>query len=145
MAERRIETSIEIEASPEKVWLLLTDFAGMATWNPFIRSISGALAPGSRLAVHIAPPGKSGMRFKPTILTVSSERELRWIGRLLLPGILDGEHYFLLEPVGSDRTRLTQGERFSGILVGAFGGTLSATKDGFEAMNAALKQRAETR
>ena len=145
MAERRIETSVEIEALPKKVWSILTDFAEMATWNPFIRSISGALAPGSRLAVHIAPPGKSGMRFKPTILAVNSERELRWLGRLLLPGIFDGEHYFLLEPIGSDKTRLTQGEKFSGILVGAFGGILSATEDGFDAMNVALKQRAETR
>lgn len=85
------------------------------------------------------------MRFKPTILAVESERELRWLGRLLLPGIIDGEHYLLLEPVGSERTRLTHGEKFSGILVGAFGGALSATEDGFEAMNVALKQRAETR
>jgi uncharacterized protein YndB with AHSA1/START domain len=55
MAERRIETSIEIEAPPEQVWAILTDFAGMAAWNPFIRSVSGALATGSRLSVHIAP------------------------------------------------------------------------------------------
>ena len=145
MAERRIETSIEIEAPPKKAWSLLTDFAGMATWNPFIKSISGTLAPGSRLAVHTAPPGRNGMQFKPTILVANPDRELRWLGRLLLPGIFDGEHYFLLEPVGSDRMRLTHGEKFSGMLVGMFGGTLSATKDGFEAMNVALKQRAETR
>jgi hypothetical protein len=143
MPERRIETSIEIEASPNKVWSILTDFAGMANWNPFIKSISGALTPGSTLAVHIAPPGKSGMQFKPTVLAVNSERELRWLGRLLLPGISDGEHYFLLEPIGSGRTRLTHGEKFSGVLVGLFGGTLSATEDGFKAMNVALKQRAE--
>ena len=145
MAERRIETSIEIEVPPGKVWSLLTYFAGMAAWNPFIKSIFGTLAPNSRLAVHIVPPGKSGMRFKPTVLAVEPERELRWLGRLLLPGIFDGEHYFLLEPVGVGRTRLTQGEKFSGILVGAFGGTLSATEEGFEAMNLALKQRAQAR
>jgi hypothetical protein len=143
MAERRIETSIEIDASPKKVWSILTDFAGMASWNPFIKSISGALAPGGTLAVHIAPPGKSGMQFKPTVLAANRERELRWLGRLLVPGIFDGEHYFLLEPIGSDRTRLTQGEKFSGILVRLFGGTLSATEDGFKAMNVALKRRAE--
>jgi hypothetical protein len=143
MAKRRIETSIEIDASPKKVWSILTDFAGMASWNPFIKSISGALAPGSTLAVHIAPPGKSGMQFKPTVLAANRERELRWLGRVLLPGIFDGEHYFLLEPIGSDRTRLTHGEKFSGILVGLFGGTLSATENGFQAMNVALKQRAE--
>jgi hypothetical protein len=144
MAKRRIETSIEIGAPPKKIWSILTDFPRMASWNPFIKSISGALAPGSRLAVHIAPPGKSGMRFKPTILAVNPERELRWLGRLLVPGVFDGEHYFLLEPIGSGRTRLTQGENFSGILVGVLGGALSATEAGFKTMNAALKQQAET-
>jgi hypothetical protein len=143
MAEQRIETSIEIDAPPERVWSLLTDFAGMAAWNPFIKSISGELMPGSRLSVHIAPPGKAGMRFKPTIVTVRPGRELRWLGRLLLPGIFDGEHYFRLEPVGN-RVRFIHGERFSGVLVGFMRGMLASTEDGFRAMNAALKERAES-
>jgi hypothetical protein len=95
VAERRIETRIEILAPPARVWSVLTDFAEMTTWNPFITSISGDLRPGAPLQVHIAPPGQKGMRFKPRIVTVRSERELRWLGRLLLPGIFDGEHYFL--------------------------------------------------
>jgi hypothetical protein len=143
MAERRIETSIEINAPPKRVWAILTNFAEMATWNPFIRSISGALTTGGKLSIHIAPPGKKGMRFTPTVLAVKPERELRWLGRLLVPGIFDGEHYFLLEPIGEERTRFTQGEKFSGLLVSAFAGMLSATEDGFKAMNSALKRQAE--
>ena len=143
MAERRIETAIEIDAPPSRVWALLTDFARMPDWNPFIKSISGKLAPGAQLSVHIVPPGKSGMRFKPTVLSVRPERELRWLGRLLVTGLFDGEHYFLLEPIGEGRTRLTQGEKFSGLLVGPLSGTLAATEAGFKAMNAALKQLAE--
>jgi len=38
---------------------------------------------------------------------------------------------------------LTQGETFTGILVGLFGKTLRATADGFEQMNQALKPRVE--
>jgi hypothetical protein len=143
MAERRIETDIDINASASRVWVLLTDFAQMPSWNPFIKSISGNLAQGARLAVHIVPPGSSGMHFKPTVLSVRPERELRWLGHLLVPGIFDGEHYFLLEPVGENRTRLTQGEKFSGLLVGLLASTLAATGAGFKAMNTALKQQAE--
>ncbi|MGA8616670.1 MAG: SRPBCC domain-containing protein [Xanthobacteraceae bacterium] len=143
MTERRIETGIDIDAPPSRVWTVLTDFARMPTWNPFIKSISGNLTQGARLSVYIAPPGKSGMRFKPTVLSVRPERELRWLGQLLFSGIFDGEHYFLLEPIGDSRTRLTQGEKFSGLLVGLLGGTLSATEEGFKAMNTALKQQAE--
>jgi hypothetical protein len=143
MAERRIETGIQIDAPAKRVWALLTDFARFPDWNPFIKSISGVLTPGSRLSVHIAPPGKAGMRFKPTVLTVHPERELRWKGKLLIPGIFDGEHYLLLDPIGESRTRLTHGENFSGFLVTALSATLSATEGGFNAMNVALKQQAE--
>ena len=143
MAERRIETNIEMNVPPARVWSILTDFARMPAWNPFIKSISGTLAQGAQLSVYIAPPGKSGMRFKPTILTVRPERELRWLGHLLIPGVFDGEHYFLLEPIGEGKTRLTQGEKFSGLLVGLFSGMLSATEAGFHAMNSALKREAE--
>jgi hypothetical protein len=48
------------------------------------------------------------MHFKPTILTVRPKRELRWLGHLFVPGIFDGEHYFLLEPMEKNRTRFTQ-------------------------------------
>lgn len=143
MTERRIETAVEIDASPARVWAVLTDFARMASWNPFITSIAGNAAPGSRLSVTIAPPGKSAMRFRPTVLSVRPEGELRWRGRLLIPGVFDGEHYFLLEPLAEDKTRFTHGEKFSGFLVGLVRGTLAATEVGFQAMNAALKREAE--
>jgi hypothetical protein len=65
------------------------------------------------------------------------------LGHLLIPGVFDGEHYFLLEPLGDGKTRLMQGERFSGLLVCLLSGTLSATEAGFKAMNTALKQEAE--
>ena len=143
MVERRIETNIEINAPAVRIWALLTDFARMPSWNPFIKSISGNLAQGARLSVYIVPPSKSGMRFKPTVLTVRPERELRWLGHLLIPGVFDGEHYFLLEPIGEGQTRLTQGEKFSGLLVGLLSGTLSTTEAGFKGMNTALKQEAE--
>lgn len=143
MARHRIETSIGIAADAGRVWAILTDFAAMPAWNPFITGISGDLEPGGRLSVDIKPPGGRGMRFKPTVLAAEPGRELRWRGRLLLPGLFDGEHYFVIEPLGPGRIRLTHGEVFSGLLVGLLGGTLSATEAGFRLMNEALKARAE--
>jgi hypothetical protein len=140
-----IETQIVIEAPASKVWGILTDFAAMPAWNPFIRAISGSLAPGERLNVQIAPPGQSAMTFKPTLLVVSPERELRWLGSLMGRSMSAGEHYFSLDPIAPRTTRLTHGEHFSGLL-GPFimrGAALAATKQGFAAMNAALKARAE--
>jgi hypothetical protein len=145
MAEQHIETTMEIEAPPARVWQALTDFAAMPIWNPFIREIRGPLREGARLSIQIKPPGKRAMGFRPTVLRVSPERELRWLGTLLIPGLFNGEHYFLLNPVGADATRFTHGEKFWGLLVGPFArrGMLDATREGLESMNVALKMRVE--
>jgi hypothetical protein len=145
MAEQRIETSVEIGAPPSRVWEVLTDQQSMGAWNSFIRSMAGPLKEGGRLLIEIAPPKQRTMTFRPTVLRVVPERELRWLGTLLIPGLFNGEHYFLLEPIGQAGTHFTQGERFTGLLVSPFEkrGMLKATQQGFDAMNAALKARAE--
>lgn len=140
-----IETQITVEASPTKIWGILTDFSAMSAWNPFIRTISGSLAPGESLSVRIAPPGQAAMTFEPTVLVSEPERELRWVGAVMARWIFAGEHYFVLDRIGPCATRLTHGERFSGILAPLImrGPMLAATKQGFAAMNAQLKIRAE--
>jgi hypothetical protein len=81
------------------VWRLLTNFASYPQWNPFIRSISGQHAPRERLQAHIEPPGGRGMTFKPKVLNAEPNRELRWLGHLLVPGLFDGEHSFTIQPL----------------------------------------------
>jgi hypothetical protein len=141
MTELRRE--IEIDAPPERVWAVVTDFAAYPEWNPFITRISGELRVGARLEVRIEPPGGRAMTFKPTVRAVEANRELRWLGRLLLPGIFDGEHSHRIEPLEHGRSRFIESERFSGVLVGLFKGTLEKTETGFGQMNDALKVRAE--
>lgn len=84
------------------------------------------------------------MTFRPRVLVAEANTELRWLGRMLMPGRFDGEHYFRLSPLAAGRTRFVHGERFSGILVPFARSSLeSGTRAGFEAMNRALKARAE--
>jgi hypothetical protein len=141
---KHLHTQIEIDAPAKRVWELLTDFASYPQWNPFIRHISGRLAPGERLQARLEPPGGRAMTFKPKILTVEPNRELRWLGHLLVPGIFDGEHSFIIEPLEEDRVRFLQREAFSGLLVPLFARSLETnTQQGLEEMNRALKERAE--
>ena len=139
-------TEIEIQATAERVWQLLTDFASFPQWNPFIRRANGDARAGARLNVHIQPSGASGMTFQPTVLKAEPNRELRWLGRLVIPGLFDGEHIFTIEPVGEGRVRFTQREIFTGLLVPLLARGLDTnTRRGFEEMNQALKARAEQR
>jgi hypothetical protein len=140
---KKIETVIEIDATPERIWQVLTDFEDHPRWNPFIQSIEGEKVPGRKIAVFIKPPGSNGMVFRPVILKFNPCREFRWKGKLGITGIFDGEHYFILEPISDSQTRFIHGEQFSGILVKLMGNTLEKTREGFTLMNDALKQESE--
>jgi hypothetical protein len=140
---KEITSTVEIEATPQRVWEIVTDFGAYPEWNPFIRSASGRPERGAKLEVRIEPPGGRAMTFKPTVLEAEPERELRWLGHLVLPRVFDGEHSFQIESIGNARVRFVQAERFTGALVPLFGKTLEQTRHGFEQMNQALKRRAE--
>ncbi len=141
---KEIKTTIEIDASVSRIWAVLIDFSRYSEWNPFIRSIDGKAQQGERLEIFIQPPGGNGMKFRPVILALQPEHELRWIGRIMVPGIFDGEHQFQLEPIGASRTRLIHREVFSGLLVPLLWQNLDTqTRQGFEEMNRALKNRVE--
>lgn len=140
---RKIETEIIINTPPQKVWEVLTNFENHPKWNPFIRAIVGEKAVGKKITVMLQPPDGNGMTFKPTILKFEPNREFRWKGSLGMKGIFDGEHYFILEPIGENQTKFIHGENFSGILVMFVGKMLDKTKDGFVLMNEAIKKECE--
>ena len=140
---KTIGASIEIDASPDRVWQVISDLESFSCWNPFMTKAAGHLVVGDRLSITIAPPGGRPMSFKPTLLEVDPNHRIRWIGRFLVPGLFDGEHTLQVEPLEDGRSRFTQSERFSGVLTWFSGKLFTRTRAGFEAMNAALKQRSE--
>jgi hypothetical protein len=139
---KTVSAEIDINATPERVWQVLTDLNGHADWDPFITHAAGDISVGEKISVTIEPPGGRAMTFKPTITQVDDNRELAWLGHFVMPGIFDGAHRFTLEPHG-DGTRVCQSEAFSGVLVWFSRGLLANTERGFSALNHALKQRAE--
>jgi hypothetical protein len=142
---RTIEATTVINAPVTAVWRVLSDGQQYADWNPFITVVSGDLAPGSRPTLRITPPGKRPSTFRPRVIQASAEEGLRWLGRLILPGLCDADHEFRLTPSAGGRTQLVQRETFRGVLVPLLAGMLEPTRQGFEAMNAALRQRVEAR
>jgi hypothetical protein len=135
---KRIETRIDLPAEPSVVWKHLVDAESMASWNPFITSMSGVLTVGERLHVRIAPVGGRPMTFKPLVTVVQPAQRLEWLGTMGIPGLFNGRHSFTLTPVEEGRSRLVQAEVFSGALVPFTGNLLSKTEAGFKAMNDAL-------
>jgi len=141
---KEVRTEITISATPEKVWAILTNFNDYPNWNPFIKSIKGSLLKGKKITVHLTPPDAKGMTFKPKVLLIEPNKEFRWMGHLLIPGLFDGEHIFELKDNGNGSITFIQREQFGGILVPLLKKMLdNNTKNGFEQMNAKLKELAE--
>ena len=114
---KEIHTEIIIDATAKRVWEVLTNYEDHQRWNPFIKNWTGDKLKGGKLEVLIEPPGGKAMTFKPTILTFDEERELRWLGKLGISGIFNGEHFFQIETISDNQVRFIQGEKFTGILI----------------------------
>ena len=137
-------SAIEILATPERVWEILTAFAAYPDWNPFIRNIRGDLVEGGQITADLRPSGSAGMTIRPVLLTVNPPHELRWRGHLLFQGLFDGEHAFEIRPLGEHRSLFIQHEYFSGLLLPLLVPMLERdAARGFFTMNEALKERAE--
>lgn len=140
-----VHTEIDIDATPDVVWQILTDLDHYPDWNPFIVASHGSPVVGTTLTNRLQPPGGRRLTFRPTVTEADPGTSFEWLGRLLLPGLLDGRHRFELRSNTTGGTTLVHRERFRGLLVRLVRSSLdTATKAGFEAMNAALKARAES-
>jgi hypothetical protein len=140
-----LRTHIDIDASADDVWEVLTDFRAYPEWNPFIRRIEGEPVAGARLRVHIQPEGGTGFRARPRVLRVEPGREFSWLGHLGIPGVFDGEHRFRIESM-EEGVRFIQEEEFRGVLLPLLRNKLETeTRRGFEDMNRALRRRLERR
>jgi hypothetical protein len=142
---KTISTSVRVQAAPRLVWEVLADLDGYPAWNPFIREAAGTVSTGRQLTLRMFPARGKPVTFKPKVLIADPGTELRWIGRLLMPGIFDGEHWFRLTPTDDGGTDVEQGERYSGLLVPFVGAMIARTKTDFETLNQALKQQTESR
>jgi hypothetical protein len=109
-----------------------------------IRRASGKPEKGEQLEVYLQPERAKGMTVRPRILTAEPGRELRWRGHLLIPGLFDDEHIFIIEPIAAGGVRFIQREIFTGLFVPLFVRRLDTeTRRGFEDMNHVLKLRVE--
>ena len=136
-----LEASIEIQATPQQVWAVLTDNAAYPEWNPFIISSSGKIQAGATLT-NVMHDATGNTTFTPTVLVAEPGHELRWVGRFPPGGIFTGEHTFTITQVRPGVVLFTQREDFTGVAVPFYEHWLHAdTLPMFKAMDDALAQR----
>ena len=78
------------------------------------------------------------------VLAVTPSKELCWKYHVIHPSLFRGEHHFTIEPMGSNQVRFIDREVFNGLFVPLQAKDIDThSKLGFEAMDKALKARAE--
>jgi hypothetical protein len=141
--KKDLRTEIEINASAEKVWQVLTDFESFPKWNPFVIKVLGQPKEGEQLEIEVQLPESRLLKFTPLILKAEPNKELRWVGTMSL-GSFRGEHFYQIEALSENKVRFIHGEHFSGWMVPLIWAMVGKqTQKGYLIMNEALKKEAE--
>jgi hypothetical protein len=136
-----ISAAIEIAATPERVWAVLTDLASYPQWNPVFREASGQVAVGNRITLTSTQPATGHtMTVKVKVLTAEPATELRWVSNVL--GLMTSKRSFTLSPANGG-TRLVQIQTYRGLFTRFPPKTVNRIQASFEAINEAIRQRAE--
>lgn len=94
---KTFHAEIEIPATPEEVWSVLTDEAGYRHWNPLLVPSSGEIAPGNEIVYQMTQPNGKQSEFKSSVLRVEETRLIKQYAGM--PLILTADHEWRLEAV----------------------------------------------
>lgn len=130
--------SINVLASAERIWVLLTDAEAFPRWNSTVAKIEGEIREGATLRVHV--PGTE-RTFSPRISGVVINRRMTWTGGFT--PVFKGVRTFELGPRGDGTTDFTMAERFSGLMLPLVKRSLPDFEPIFATYASDLKREAE--
>ncbi|MGH1538185.1 MAG: SRPBCC family protein [Gammaproteobacteria bacterium] len=142
---QEVVTEIEISASPDKVWAIITDINKWQDWSPIINQSSGNASVGSELRMTMIgkAEGKGGPTYNPIITQLEKPRLFQWRAHMIAGFIFTNDKIFELEETTSG-TRLVHKETFRGLLAPIFCRKMEeGVPPMLHSMNKALKDLAE--
>ena len=112
-----VQTSLTIDASPDRVWAVFADLERWGEWNPVCSNataVSGQLwKPGAVFRFTIKPWWRA-ITFQATVIESSPPSRVLWLGK---GGGIYGQQTFTFEP-DDGGARVTSYEVFSGPMLG---------------------------
>ena len=137
----RMECSIviAIDATPERIWSLLTDAASFPAWNSTVTSIGGTIALGQRLALRV--PAAPDRVFKPRVIAFEPSSYMVWKDGLA--PFFKGVRTYRLVSRRDGATDFEMSEVLSGLMLPLAKKSLPDFGPSFEAYAMDLKRAAE--
>jgi len=139
----RVEHRIGVQAPADVIWETIYDLARWHEWNPTYPQAAGDVRIGSILTLTLALPGQPHQELKPRVLDWVPNEQLHW-QLSMMGGLIKTLRYIEITPLTEAACIVDNGEFFSGLMGPSLGRRMGRTvRRGFEAMNEALKTRAE--
>jgi hypothetical protein len=133
-----VQTSID--ASPERIWFLLTDAAGYTRWNNTLTKVEGTIAAGQKVTVHAKiNPGRA---FPLKVTKFEPSKEMVWTGGMPL-GLFKGERTFTLSQGSKGVTEFSMREEYSGLMAPLIAKSIPDLQPAFDEFASDLKRAAE--
>ena len=129
---------LNIRASAERIWNILTSANEFPRWNSTVTCIEGEIRDGQTLRLRV--PG-SNRTFTPKVSGFVPNRRMLWTGGLA--PVFKGVRTFELTPKGESLTDFMMEERFSGLLLPLVSGSLPDFGPIFERYAEDLRREAE--
>ncbi len=105
-------TEVVIEATPEQVWAVLTDFETMPDWSFTFQGLTGDLSDGGEAVATYIVEG-APLEF-PHVIDWEEGRSFGWSDPILFaPGIVD-DHRFVIDRTDGERTLFIQTDTLTG-------------------------------
>ena len=136
---RSYEATSFIQATPERVWPLLTDAAAWPAWDSGVAKVDGRVALGEKIAVTVA--ANPGRAFPVKVVQLSAPERMVFLGGMPL-GLFTGRRTYTLVPEGTG-TRFTMREEYTGPLAGMMFRSIPDLGPSFRQFAEGLKHRAE--
>ena len=138
-----VKTRIDINSDAQTVWNVLTDIPAHAEWNTIFRDFKGTAELGRGVKLKVMFAGKH-RAFAGKILDCDENKVFAWGSpKSALDILINARHYFILEQTGDNKTQLTHGETFGGLLPLLAWPLIKGVKPLYEQFNRELKARAE--
>lgn len=143
--EKKVDTQIEINATRDQVWNVLTDFERMPEWSDSFQGIEGEFKEkGKATAIFKSPYGKKkNMRFNHTLIEFEEGVSFGWSDPFLM-GMKD-HHVYKLEELPNGNTLFIHTDRVKGGATFLLGGFMAKNmKSLYLKFNQDLKKRVES-
>ena len=139
----RVEDRIGVQAPAEVIWEIVHDLSRWHEWNPTYIQAEGQIRIGETLTMTLALPGEPHQVIKPKVLEWVPNEQLHW--RLtFMGGLIKTLRYVEITPLSEAGCIVDNGEIFGGLMGSSLGKRMGrVVRRGFQAMNVALKERAE--